>query len=392
MTKIKTILAEHVAAQRSLRTLSADIGVLQTTNQFQNVLPEVDRLQNQLGNLLGPSEELRRLTLLDPLVNVREQFERIADLQVPFENAFHLPAIEELSSVHRAAMTFASTDKYMDDVLGNFSTNLKLAIESMSSPWVNLSEGLRSVTGFTRLQHLGQALQAKPAFNVDLSNLLRRDLGDWRGEIAWPDTIFTNPMERTDFYVGRGLDLDLADFPPPAFEEGLTIAGIKRPKTHIVPAYDVGFDQEEDDQEQLDLERMTDAFQRLNRFEMQIRKFIDMQMTKAFGTQWVRKQVDGSTLDTWKTKREKALAKDEQSRPLICYADFTDYERIIVRKDNWKQVFASTFQRKSLIQESLYRLYPIRICTMHARIITQEDLLYLYAETTRLQKAIETHT
>ena len=53
-------------------------------------------------------------------------------------------------------------------------------------------------------------------------------------------------------------------------------------------------------------------------------------------------------------------------------------------KDNWQRVFAPTFRRQTLVQESLQRLYPIRRCTMHARIITQDDELYLYTETKRL--------
>ena len=63
----------------------------------------------------------------------------------------------------------------------------------------------------------------------------------------------------------------------------------------------------------------------------------------------------------------------------------------IVNKKNWP-VFLRFFQRKASLQESLQRLYPIRVCTMHARFITQEDELYLLAETQRLSLAMDQST
>ena len=75
--------------------------------------------------------------------------------------------------------------------------------------------------------------------------------------------------------------------------------------------------------------------------------------------------------------------------PLLAYADFTDYELIICRADNWREVFSQTFKRPESVRESFQRLYPIRICTMHARPITQDDELFLYVELRRLIGVIE---
>ena len=111
-------------------------------------------------------------------------------------------------------------------------------------------------------------------------------------------------------------------------------------------------------------------------------------MTAAVGKNWIKRRVSSQMRQKWCDKRKKAVASGDPERPLIVYADFTDYETIIVRKDNWKEVFQSMFQRKTLVQESFQRLYPIRVCTMHSRIITQDDELYLHAETQRLLRAI----
>ncbi|TYO64484.1 hypothetical protein FXV83_21665 [Bradyrhizobium hipponense] len=78
-----------------------------------------------------------------------------------------------------------------------------------------------------------------------------------------------------------------------------------------------------------------------------------------------------------------------QIEPLIAYADFTDYIKIIERSDNWKRVFAAAFNRRESVQESFFRLFPIRISVAHARIITLDDEMYLKVEMHRLSKAIE---
>lgn len=90
----------------------------------------------------------------------------------------------------------------------------------------------------------------------------------------------------------------------------------------------------------------------------------------------------------WLEKRQKALDSGEPEHPLIAYADFTDYLPLITRADNWREVFAPIFKRVTSVQESFQRLYPIRICTMHARLIEQDDELYLHVEVRRILSAI----
>ncbi|MCK1744298.1 hypothetical protein IVA80_26620 [Bradyrhizobium sp. 139] len=68
--------------------------------------------------------------------------------------------------------------------------------------------------------------------------------------------------------------------------------------------------------------------------------------------------------------------------------DFAHYLPIIVRRDNWEAVFAAVFRRQESVTESFQRLYPLRVATMHARLITQDDELYLYVEAKRLLSAI----
>jgi hypothetical protein len=83
---------------------------------------------------------------------------------------------------------------------------------------------------------------------------------------------------------------------------------------------------------------------------------------------------------------EAYLASHSISEALSRTQDSALREGIICRTDNWRQVFATFFNRPESVRESLQRLYPIRLDTMHARLITQDDELYLHVEVMRLFK------
>ena len=59
------------------------------------------------------------------------------------------------------------------------------------------------------------------------------------------------------------------------------------------------------------------------------------------------------------------------------------------RPDNWRQFFSPFFDRPESVRELFQRLHPIRVDTMHARPITQDDEFLLYVETKRLMKRID---
>jgi hypothetical protein len=51
-------------------------------------------------------------------------------------------------------------------------------------------------------------------------------------------------------------------------------------------------------------------------------------------------------------------------------------------------VFEPFFRRLEDVRESFQRLHPIRLDTMHARPITQDDELLLYVEARRLARVM----
>lgn len=382
----KKVLEEQARLQRHFATL---VGArpLETDRGIRRLVEEAGRHQELIRVALGPLEDLcHSSTFADAVRHAEktaETIRRASQLSAQVQASFRMPDVSETARMlHDVELVARSLERYREHGLA-----AQRAAEAMRSPWLDINDRLRSLTGFVELQGIGNALRTMPPFDKDLADALRFDLGDWRTPIKWAAAIFTDPVERTAFYVAQGLDPALTAFPARAFHESLGHAGLAVPPLPLLETY-TGERQREVDDEEAGFKRTNAAHDRLMRFESHLRKFVDEQMTAKFGDRWTKQRVPGLIREGWIKKRELAQANGEPLRPLIAYADFTDYVPIIIRKDNWEAVFAPIFQRQTSVQESFQRLYPIRICAMHARIITQDDELYLFVETKRILSAL----
>jgi len=266
---------------------------------------------------------------------------------------------------------------------------LRRVVEGIHSPWVNGESAFASVHGLADLTSIGKALrESSHPFEKMATHLLRDQLGDWRHVHSW--TVIDDPIQRSDFYLHQGLNPNLTDYPSDALDEALDATGIQPAEIKpVIPFYQLPSEIEPDiDEPPI---HMVAAYKTIWSFESRIRRFIDQIMTKRYGPNWTKHRVPGDMKKDWGEKRTKALDSGEPERPLICYADFTHYEAVIVRKDNWEEVFKAVFRNKESVTESLRRLYPMRVPTMHSRIIISDDMLYLMAETRRLLTAIENY-
>lgn len=214
-------------------------------------------------------------------------------------------------------------------------------------------------------------------------------LGDWREETAWPKAIWTDFGFRADFYVELGFDNRLTDFPLVVFANILDKTAILSSPPDLIEACHPEFQPHTQTDEARALERTTESHDRLQRVESQLRRFIDHVMTCAFGSEWPSQQLPMRMVEKWRKRRQSDEAAGAPVRPLVAYANFTDYELIVLGKDIWEPVIQAYFTSPELIRESTQRLYPIRNDTMHARPITQDDELLLYVETKRIMSVIE---
>jgi hypothetical protein len=332
---------------------------------MQQIMEATREHQNMMRAALGPLDDFRRMA------------EQVAA-------QFRLP---EMSESTRLARQIALDMKVRFEPIGLHAAEIQRAMESMRTPWLDIENTLQSARGFAALQGIGAELARLPAFDDTLTVALREQLGDWRESIAWRADIFEDIGARSAFYAERGLDPSLTDFPAPAFDEAVTIAGLDETGAAVIEIADYEIPAE-DAAEEPGYERTNAAHDRLFRFEVHMRRFIDRAMTQAYGDSWIKQRVHGDVRKEWVRRRDEEAAKGKQPGRLIDYADFTDYEPIMLRTDHWEAVFKPVFGRSESLRESLQRLYPIRLCTMHARLITQDDQLLLYVEVKRILKAI----
>lgn len=368
-------LPEQLAAVDALRHFHENSAV-------QRMVADIERNQAMMRMAVGPLEDLRRSGILDRVASLGHEMAFAGRMIADMESRFLLPDIAE------KARLFAGFDTTISATLARYAedgSSIQRAIERMNTPWLDKIESIRSLGGFAALQGIGHALKDMPAFGHNLGAALRVDLGDWRDTITWPAEIFTDYSARSDFYVSRGFNPALTDFPSPAFEESLDIAELRREPPGLVDLY--GSPIPGDDDEEEGFARTNTAHDWLLRLETQLRRFIDALMTETFGADWARHRLPNGLYDKWEDKKRKALQSGGRELTLIAYADFTDYILIIGKRDNW-QVFEPFFGRQEDVRESFQRLHPIRLDTMHARPITQDDELLLFVETRRLIKVI----
>lgn len=271
---------------------------------------------------------------------------------------------------------------------GALMLDTQRALETITTPWLHRAEAERSVSAILELQGIGNALKTVNGFDPEFTMALRQDFGDWRDKITFPKAVFIDPVARNDFYIDRGFNSALTDFPEAAFHACLKIAGLDDASLDS-KLFGLVKLQSANPQEEAGLQRTNKCHDLLQRFERLLRKFINEKMTTQYGLNWPKKRLAPKIYEAWESKKEKA-EKNGETLDYIEVADFTDYETIICRQDHWQEVFQTRFKRKESVRESLQRLQPIRVASMHARIITKEDELYLIAEIVRLQSAMKT--
>jgi hypothetical protein len=379
LTDIRRLTVMDDSLTRMINEVRERTHLLNLTHEIR--LPEFDT--TGLARLAREAESHRRL--LAPILD----YAKYADLMPPlakelsvatsvyqeFERQFRLPEVTEAARL--AHESIASASRAVKLLGFDFENSLKSAMTSMDVPWLRPDYLTESVRAFAELQAIGAAFNLRSPYEDALSSALRGALGDWRQVTMLPPTIFDNPVTRSEFYVHLGFDFSLTEFTPAAFDESMALAGFPPMEgEHAGERKGAG------------VARNIRAYHYLLELEMEVRNFIDCVMTEAFGPDWASHQTPTGMLDQWKTKQQVHTKNGDVEQPLIAYADFTDYIRIIERKDNWSKVFEAVFGRRTDVQESFVRLFPVRACTMHARIITLDDELLLRAESRRIRLAI----
>ena len=310
--------------------------------------------------------------------DIREEQRTLASL--------HTPTVEETLRLSKTAAEEIGAG--LGSIASIHQEELQRLAEGISTPWVDKSNALSSFESVALLSSVGGILHGDP-FDSVTSEALRSHLGDW-SQTSLPQSIFSDYRARESFFRDHGFDHRLTIIPEPAFTDLLDETGISHPALFPqvpLPAEEPESKEPEND-EHLARQRNLDAYDTLFSLETQLRDYIHEVMTDCYGPKWEKQQVSYELRQAWEKKRATAIEKGEEERPLLWYADFTDYVAIICQRNNWSGIFQPVFRNEIDIRASFQRLHPIRIPVMHARVITKDDILLLTVESRRILKAI----
>jgi hypothetical protein len=311
-------------------------------------LRSIDRITN-----------LRHLAegLATPSLQMRDQ---IASVVERYRNNFTLPDAGAIAKLTEQAL--AAKDLHLS------VSNALRAMEAMRSPWLDTRRALESVRGFAGIQSIGVGASSIP-FDPTFTTTLRQQLGDWRDVETFPSLILEDPIARSEFYVERGFDAALADFPEEAFDEATEAAGLVL--------------DEEDDVDFSGHERL---YHQLVRVEFELRRYVHRIMAEAFGENWPDRVSDFAK--RWQATKEKRLDEGQPEQPLlISYSELSDLQEIMQRKDHF-YLFKPTFRRVESMQETFRRILPARHAVAHCGVVTQIDVITILAESVRLRSVI----
>lgn len=377
---MQSVLVEFAERDRRAREMALSFAQPLAT---QDLLERTWRTEVVPGFAIGPLAQMRNAGLFASQQQMLERSFAVSSRMLEtFEAGFRIPsAIETVQLAFKAEQN--ATVRALASVTE--SRSLISAMEQMKTPWLDTVNPALSSAAFAAIQQMANAVHVGPAFDVGVASALRLELGDWRKPISWPQEIFTDLKARASLYTSLGVSPSLTMMPAAAFQETVEIAGL----IDRTPILDEGrFDPGGEDTEEEGFGRTNEAHDQLQRLEVELRRFIDAILFAEYGDEWMKRCVPAATLGEWNEKQQKGSRVSDRAHPLIFYADFTDYERVICRRDNWKH-FQPYFGRKESVLESFQRLYPIRIDTMHARLITQDDQLLLLVEYKRLMRALQ---
>jgi hypothetical protein len=118
-----------------------------------------------------------------------------------------------------------------------------------------------------------------------------------------------------------------------------------------------------------------DAYRCVLAFERGLRQFVADKLRAHAGGRWFKQRVDPRVFQKAKEIREAALKSGEQQAELVNYTELGELKDIVLRGDNWNQVFEPVFVSRLRFEHDMQTLIAIRRPTAHARIVDSPQIL-----------------
>jgi hypothetical protein len=134
-------------------------------------------------------------------------------------------------------------------------------------------------------------------------------------------------------------------------------------------------------------DRMLNAYDVLVRLEQALRRFIARRLEEHAGSGWRKQRVPAPVQTNCQLSRAGA-AKGED-KPLIDYAHMGEYRDIILRRDNWREVFQPVFGSKAQVEAFFEWCTEARIEIGHSRPLENDLWTAFNFAARRLIAAVE---
>lgn len=131
----------------------------------------------------------------------------------------------------------------------------------------------------------------------------------------------------------------------------------------------------------------------LRSLENELRKFIQESLGGVSGSNWWKQSIPQDVRKRCKERklrRERLPWMDEKDYDPIYYADFSDYYKIITRRDNWRKIFKRYFIDEAWVKTKLLlELNPIRNDIAHNRRLDSERIEKLKSVSNEILRCIQ---
>lgn len=371
--------ASEVSTTRYLSDIASQQALLE---RFSGITKMPSYLTNVLG---GHTADIHRKALESlTAVNTASRF---VDLHYP-HHLMGQQYADAISDLVRAPSRALEAEKYLTQV------SLASSLIPAATDYAKLLSGshaaqyahdLERYAARPALVHMENLLRAGEPFSFSASKVFRQTLGDWRDPPqAESFAADRNPIQ---FYGERGFDAGLIETPDSIFYDELEDAGLDSTSLDlelygplIVPKKESLITA---------MQRNAACYQRMFQLETRLRQFIAEAMLAHFGPQWFKRLPEDVCIALKVVKTKKGGADELDERDLK-HTDFTHYEKVICRRDLWRDIFSAKFKTNRIedVRESFIRLKFVRDTTMHCNSVSKEDLLTTITEGRRILSAI----
>jgi len=135
---------------------------------------------------------------------------------------------------------------------------------------------------------------------------------------------------------------------------------------------------------ELGKDRLDDSYLILKELEKNLRELIQRELSNLSSAWWKERVPHDVKVNAEDRKNSKTMTwpwMEEEDLHPIHYVNFPEYEKIITKRDNWREAFSRYFIDKNITSTKLKELDPIRNKIAHMRelSVAEKDKLRLYS-------------